>query len=514
MNEALIERIRRCPSLPSLPSIAVQVLNLVQDEDVDMPEIARVITRDPALSSKILKTVNSSFYGRRHNVSTVSHALVILGLQSVKTLVLGFSLVSNLSDRKKGVARTGFDHMVYWRRSVYAATAAKVVAARARVVTHEELFLSTLLADIGQLVLDQVLGAEYGALCVGARRHDEVTRREQERLGMTHAEVGGILAESWKLPPVLSQPLAGHHDPQSVADPTLRRMAELVGLCSLCADVFVDSDAGDAISGVRASSRTLLGISESETDELLAEVGVKTREVATLFEINLGSALSYEEILKRANETLVELTLRSQMEAHDLATQNEQLKAAAFTDALTGLGNRKRFDAVLAEQIGTAISQGGSVSLIMLDIDHFKQVNDRHGHPAGDAVLKEVARLLLAAARACDVACRYGGEELALVLPKTPRTTAAAIAETVRRAICARPLPIGKEQMLAVTASLGVATMEPGSPIQTTEQLIKAADLALYNAKKSGRNCVKVFALTPTYSGVDRADFAGGGVAA
>src|SRR5438105_2943819 len=96
MNEQLVKRIRQCPNLPSLPAFALQVLALAQAPDADIAEIARIIPKDPALSSKILRTVNSSFYGRSQHVSTISHALVILGLQSVKTLVLGFSLVTAL----------------------------------------------------------------------------------------------------------------------------------------------------------------------------------------------------------------------------------------------------------------------------------------------------------------------------------------------------------------------------------------------------------------------------------
>src|ERR1051325_10899377 len=107
MNEQLGEKIRQCPSLPSMPAIALQVLELAQKDQVDIAEIARVISKDPALSSKILRTVNSSFYGRANTISTISHALVILGLQAVKTLVLGFSLVANLSKTKS----KGFKHM-------------------------------------------------------------------------------------------------------------------------------------------------------------------------------------------------------------------------------------------------------------------------------------------------------------------------------------------------------------------------------------------------------------------
>src|SRR6188472_4019382 len=97
MNQQLVERIRQCQNLPSLPAIAVQVLELAQRADVGIAEIAQVISRDPALSGKILRAVNSSFYARSQTISTISHAVTILGLQSVKTLVLGFSLVSNLA---------------------------------------------------------------------------------------------------------------------------------------------------------------------------------------------------------------------------------------------------------------------------------------------------------------------------------------------------------------------------------------------------------------------------------
>src|SRR5205823_181127 len=167
MNDKLLQRIKQCPSLPSLPSIAMQVLDLAQKADVDIAEIARIISKDPALSGKILKTVNSSFYQRSQHVSTISHALVILGLQSVKTLVLGFSLVTNLTKNKS----KGFKHLAYWKRSIFAATAARSIAARANLVQQEEAFLAALLMDIGMLVMDQVLGEEYGDIHSKVQTH-------------------------------------------------------------------------------------------------------------------------------------------------------------------------------------------------------------------------------------------------------------------------------------------------------------------------------------------------------
>ena len=129
----------------------------------------------------------------------------------------------------------------------------------------------------------------------------------------------------------------------------------------------------------------------------------------------------------------------------------------------------------------------------MIDLDKFKLINDRLGHPAGDQVLRVLGKLLKTAARPSDLAARYGGEELVLCLPNTSRVTAAAIAETVRKAVIAKPVEHAK-QSISVTASFGVACFEPGAPLSDCGQLLHAADLALYNAKNSGRNCVKVFA--------------------
>src|SRR3954464_2948229 len=178
MNDKLLQRIKQCPSLPSLPTIAMQVLDLAQKADVDIAEIARIISKDPALSGKILRTVNSSFYGRSQHVSTISHALVILGLQSVKTLVLGFSLVTNLTKNKT----KGFKHLAYWKRSIFAATAARTIAAKIGVVQQEEAFLTALLMDIGMLVLDQVLAEQYGDICAAAPTHEQLVATEQQAL--------------------------------------------------------------------------------------------------------------------------------------------------------------------------------------------------------------------------------------------------------------------------------------------------------------------------------------------
>ncbi|MBC7785766.1 MAG: HDOD domain-containing protein [Burkholderiales bacterium] len=488
MNEQLLARIKGCATLPSLPAIAVQVLELAQRDEADMGEIARVISKDPALTGKILRTVNSSFYGRAQTISTISQSLVILGLQSVKTLVLGFSLVSNLAKSKS----KGFKHIDYWRHSMFGATAARVIAAKVGIVQQEEAFLAGLLADIGMLVLDQVLEEEYGQLLEGYKSHDDVSRLELASLEVSHAEVSGLLAEQWKLPPILRTPVTWHHNPEAVEDPALRKMTEVIRLASRCADVFVDADAAPAIADVRAFGKSVLGLESEVIDELLGQILTKTREIAPLFEINLGPTDTLENILKRANETLIQLTLQSQMQSHTLQEQNEKLKHQALTDRLTGLANRAAFEQESQRLWDQAQATGMPIVLLMIDLDKFKSINDTYGHPTGDETLRTVGKTLKMAARAQDLAARYGGEELVLLLPDTPREIGTVIAETVRRAIESKPIVNGDVQ-LKVTASIGVASWEKGSPLKTLAHIVKAADLGLYNAKHSGRNRVKVF---------------------
>ena len=174
--------------------------------------------------------------------------------------------------------------------------------------------------------------------------------------------------------------------------------------------------------------------------------------------------------------------------ATDLLTQRAQV------DALTGLRNRAYMDERLVAELAAVSRASRPVSLVLIDLDHFKSLNDSYGHPFGDLVLQRVGDTLARATRPGDVACRYGGEELVVILPDTSITAAAAMAETFRERIKALALaPRGKP--VTVTASCGVA--EAGVVATTGAELrpaalVAAADTALYRAKREGRDCVRV----------------------
>ena len=161
----------------------------------------------------------------------------------------------------------------------------------------------------------------------------------------------------------------------------------------------------------------------------------------------------------------------------------------SLKDPLTGLANRRFLYATLDREIDRVTRAGDSALLMMLDIDHFKSINDAHGHLAGDLVLQSVARTLSACVRPMDTVARYGGEEFAVVLPSCQATFARAVAERMRRAIETTPVRISPVEQVNVTVSIGGAFALQW--IRSTKQLwVERADQQLYQAKQAGRNCI------------------------
>jgi diguanylate cyclase (GGDEF)-like protein len=166
------------------------------------------------------------------------------------------------------------------------------------------------------------------------------------------------------------------------------------------------------------------------------------------------------------------------------------LTARSNVDALTGLWNRRYFDERLKSELAANQRYGRQVSLIMLDVDEFKKINDNHGHPFGDRVVEAVGELLQTACRMTDAPCRYGGDEFALILTETPLAGSFLLANRLCKQVAALALRVGGHEVL-VTASFGVTDAEVLGRSPTPEALLRAADDALYEAKRCGRNCVR-----------------------
>jgi two-component system cell cycle response regulator len=177
---------------------------------------------------------------------------------------------------------------------------------------------------------------------------------------------------------------------------------------------------------------------------------------------------------------------RSLRYALKLGDTLEALRRLATRDELTGLLNRREYERVLAEEEDRAERFGNSLALVVVDLDRFKSINDMHGHPAGDAVLREVGRRIGGVIRTVDRAARIGGEEFALILVQTDRVSALEVARRAIAAVSGEPIRVGQGHTLAVTASAGVAELKTDA--LEAGQLFAAADKALYAAKAQGRN--------------------------
>ena len=196
--------------------------------------------------------------------------------------------------------------------------------------------------------------------------------------------------------------------------------------------------------------------------------------------LGLGFASLLTQLRNRQAELLA---LNAALEAR-VAERTAELARIASTDALTGLANRRTFDELLAGECARVARYGGRLSLVLVDVDHFKSINDSHGHAKGDEVIREVAARLRDCSRDVDFVARYGGEEFAVLLPHTAARDAALFAERARSALAAQPMA---GLPARVTASFGVADLHASC---STAQLVSQADAALYRAKREGRNRV------------------------
>lgn len=199
------------------------------------------------------------------------------------------------------------------------------------------------------------------------------------------------------------------------------------------------------------------------------------------------------EASQRMAENTSQLETRledSHKQISDLQENLDAVRAESMTDSLTGLANRKQFDKTLADAIAESNESGEPVSLLMMDIDHFKKFNDTFGHQAGDGVLRLVAAAMKASVKGRDLVARYGGEEFSAILPQTAIQDAVTVAEQVRQAVMGKELikKSSGESLGNVTLSIGAATLLPD---EDGEKLIARADEHLYAAKRNGRNQVK-----------------------
>ncbi|MEZ6030271.1 MAG: PleD family two-component system response regulator [Hyphomonadaceae bacterium] len=323
---------------------------------------------------------------------------------------------------------------------------------------------------------------------------DELRKREAsgKRMGAVDLAASGRASEPARILVVdenerqarrICRYLEGLHRPISHSE------ANQLGISGSMVDLLIVSLANEKLDGLKlcAYFRSL----ESTRDLPILVVAESDDEKKAVRALDLGASdivikpIDSEELLAR-----VKTQVRKKRYLDALRARLDQSMELAVTDQLTGLHNRRYMRVQLESFVKRANMGGAAASILLCDIDHFKKINDIHGHAAGDEVLREFGRRLRENIRPMDVACRYGGEEFVVIMPETSQALAQAAGERIRQIMAETTFAISRGDELKVTMSGGVATVIP--PEDTMDALLKRADDALYRAKSAGRNKVEL----------------------
>jgi len=503
LSEGLRKRLEFCNTLPSLPGAAARIVELGRDPSASMADVADAVKADPALAAKVLRMANSPLYARRRHCDSFQQALVLLGLNATLTLALTFSLVTSLPAQ----GGRGLDYARLWRRSLLAATAARVLAGHLGLRNTEEAFLAALMQDIGMLALDRACPEIYQGLGPEEQEHELIRTVEASQLGCDHATVGAWLLGRWRLPDKLRQVIAASHELATgaalPADPELAMLGQAVALSGPMAELWMSVEPVHSLETLQLRFSRVGGMDGATLSLLIEQVASAAPEIEALFEMALLEPKRSEWILQEAREVIVLRNLQVVHEstrlrevAASLEAQAQDLEERSRRDDLTGAYNRGHLDRVLADWFADANRVGLPLSLVFVDLDDFKPINDRHGHHFGDQVLVETARALGGVARASDLLARYGGEEFVLLLPGCDAAGARRVCARMREAVHGMDCRLDGGEPFRVTASFGIATHGEQLSFQSCQQLLRAADRALYQAKRTGKDRFVEYAAT------------------
>ena len=490
MLEHLKSKLKASLNFPSPPAIAQQIIALARDPHADISQVAAAISRDPALAAKLLRVANSALYSRQRKSTNLRQALIVLGLHGATTLALGFSLVGTYM----GLKSNGVDYDRYWRRAILSASAARCFGALQNPSVVDDIFLAALLQDIAILGVDRAAPDFYRDLPRNASHH-EFSRHETARLGIDHAELGAWLLEYWKLPEPLCRAVAWSHAPPIADRSTPTGMAACsVALGSECVEILLAPAAATDFAALAEHASEWLGIDAPAVAEVMGKIVAEIPEIERLFDTVLLRPDAASMILDQARDLLTLRNLQALGQVSSLRAANLKLEARTgelrderLRDRLTGLYNRGYLDLMLRREFQAATSGDWPLSVVFVDLDRFKGINEAYGHEAGDSVLVTTAKSIASVARDTDCVARYGGTEFVIVLPGLASPGAAIFCERLIARLRSTLYTI-RGTVVIVTASVGLATHAPKKPFQRASHLINAAERSACFAKKSKRN--------------------------
>lgn len=466
--------------LPSPPGVAARLLELYGSPDVSIADVTEVIGADPTLSARIITFANSPTFARRHAATSLRQAITMLGVNGVKMIALSFSLTDISRPREKG-KRFSFEQ--FWSSSLATATCARSIF-KVQNLDDETGFLLGLLMNVGQLAMYCSESEKYEAILGDLPCFDlEMIERESAEFGQSRLSMIGDVLEAWNFPESLCDEL------KKLADKDVEHGVEATSLLlanKMSYLFMVDAPDPEIVAEVAQQLSALATDDEDAGRSLYGSTLETYAELAQILSYESPILKSLEQIEQVARESILQMTMDLHLANSQVRAENNELRDMAFVDTLTGLGNRRQYESVVGAELERCSRMSRTLALVVVDIDHFKKVNDTWGHSAGDTILAGVAKRFERGLRGYDFLFRIGGEEFVLIQPEATAETCMTVCDRLRQSIEAEPFEF-EEHQIPVTVSFGCSIFDPSKP-ETLESLFDSADKALYRAKESGRN--------------------------
>ncbi len=462
-------------------ALASRIVQEAVKPDCSVERIGKLAKASPGFALRLLASVNSAGLGGTHRISDVERACAMLGLRRLRNLAL--SLVVSGMSPPGDCGRRLLTHSV--RRAV----AARTIAEALRLSDPDDHFMTGLFLEIGLLALASERPDVAAEILSGPAKMRPLRARALSEV--PHPERGADLVDGFGLPESTIAAIRCHHADEAPQDP----IGRVAWLAEHVAAVF---EGGEPHQLQRAAiaAGSAVGLDAPRVQLILEGLPARVEETAQLLDRDLGAQLCLETLMADANRALIEMNQSYETLVHRLEAviaQKEEmareLAKLARIDDLTGLPNKRSLNEAMARDLAHIERSGGHLSLIVIDVDHFKKFNDTWGHAVGDDVLRAVGEVLSSSIRGGDMAARFGGEEFVVLLRNADAKRATAAAERLR-ILLARKSIEGPQGKLSVTASFGVATLVGPAVGVTATALFEQADAALYEAKRAGRNRV------------------------
>lgn len=490
-------------NIPTLSPASMKLMKLIFDKDIDIDDLVKTIQKDINLSLEVVRIANSPRYRTSLPIDSVPKAIVYLGLDVIKNIVLSISVKGTM----KSLLSIDCYNLVL-SHSVATAAAAQILAQHVDGLNADQAFLTGLFLDLGLFVCASLYPNDFvGFVKESMEKGIHLKVVIKEKIGIDANKLSFQIAEKWKLPPHIfnnidckSQILLKDQDPSIELEP----LVIVSFLSMLAADVYFGSSTIVNIALFKHYFFTLLGKNNAVASEVLNMLSDEFNDTSDTLGLNLPILNGYIDILKKSNGELLSINLAHEAmykelyksnaeilkQQLELDKKNKMLSKLVTFDPLTSLYNRRYFVKSLERLVAETKRYKNPLSLLMIGIDGFRDINEQYGLNVGDEILVQVARHIKQTFRDSDICTRYSSREFMVILPQTPGANAVFAAEKIRVAIEESKFKENSSTSeISITSSLGLATYS--DKIDSVVKMIQECTIQLKNAKEAGRNCIR-----------------------